>query len=303
MRASWTTVPLGRRVVERTARALRGGALLSIPTEFRYLSDRGVEFFVRIAASLGRKDEARKAQERLARAARQDVNPFLPHDPDLWVADLSPTHLCLLNKYNVLAHHLLLVTRAFAHQEELLDLEDFEALWRCLAELGGLAFYNAGEIAGASQPHKHLQWVPLPMAPQGPAFPLEPLLAGAPSDGSVGTAPELPFVHAVASTVGHAELEVAEAARRTLRQYRAMLTAVGLWPAQGSGKQRTEPYNLLVTQKWMWLVPRAREHFEGISLNALGFAGALLVRSEAQLGALDARGPMTALERVAGRAR
>jgi sulfate adenylyltransferase (ADP) / ATP adenylyltransferase len=47
------------------------------------------------------------------------------------------------------------------------------------------------------------------------------------------------------------------------------------------------------------LVPRSQEFFEGISINALGFAGALLVKDVAQLAVLRTVGPMTALQRVA----
>ena len=39
-------------------------------------------------------------------------------------------------------------------------LEEMNAI---LAEFDGLGFYNGGETAGASQPHKHLQIVPLPL--------------------------------------------------------------------------------------------------------------------------------------------
>jgi ATP adenylyltransferase len=58
------------------------------------------------------------------------------------------------------------------------------------------------------------------------------------------------------------------------------------------------PYNLLVTDRWMLVVPRSRERFEGISINALGFAGALLVRDPAQLAAVERAGPMSVLRHV-----
>jgi ATP adenylyltransferase len=49
----------------------------------------------------------------------------------------------------------------------------------------------------------------------------------------------------------------------------------------------------------MLLVPRSREFFEGISINSLGYAGALLVRNEEQLEVLKRCGPMTALKNTA----
>jgi ATP adenylyltransferase len=49
----------------------------------------------------------------------------------------------------------------------------------------------------------------------------------------------------------------------------------------------------------MLLVPRSREHFGAISINSLGYAGALLVRDEGQLRALAEAGPLAALRETA----
>jgi len=92
------------------------------------------------------------------------------------VGDISATHVGLLNKFCVLEDHLLMVTRDYAEQTELLDESDFHALLCGLAAVDGLAFYNGGTDAGASQPHKHLQLVPLPLAPGWTGMPLAPWL-------------------------------------------------------------------------------------------------------------------------------
>ena len=146
---------------ERTRGALASGALLPIATR-QCLHDAGaMRFVVRTMSSLARRDESRSAAEASPGPRR---NPFLPYEDALYVAAITPTHVALLNKFPVQDDHLLIVTRAFAPQEALLDADDFLALAACLAEVDGLAFYNAGEVAGASQPHKHLQLVPLPLA-------------------------------------------------------------------------------------------------------------------------------------------
>jgi hypothetical protein len=54
-------------------------------------------------------------------------NPFLPYDSDMWVTHLSPSHTLLLNKFNLVAHHVLVVTRAFESQEDPLNERDLEA--------------------------------------------------------------------------------------------------------------------------------------------------------------------------------
>jgi sulfate adenylyltransferase (ADP) / ATP adenylyltransferase len=133
--------------------------LHSIETEQEIIEDRGMWFVVRRVSSLARRDLDRR---RSKTAATAPVDPFLPYDPDLFVADISDTHVGLLNKFNVVTHHLLIVTRRFEPQEALLDRKDFGALCSCLAQIDGLGFYNGGRIGGASQPHKHLQLIPLP---------------------------------------------------------------------------------------------------------------------------------------------
>ena len=57
-------------------------------------------------------------------------NPFLPYDKALYVTDLSATHHLLLNKFNVVAHHVLVVTKQFEKQTDALNLQDMEATWQ-----------------------------------------------------------------------------------------------------------------------------------------------------------------------------
>jgi sulfate adenylyltransferase (ADP) / ATP adenylyltransferase len=282
---------LGPAVRRRTAAARRAGALVPIATRLHVVVDGGVRFAVREAAGLARKARATAAQE------RSGADPFLPYDEALFVADLSATHLCLLNRFNAVDHHLLVVTRRFAEQQDLLDRADFTALWACLGELDGLAFYNSGPEAGASQRHKHLQLVPLPLGEGPERTPLDPLLAAARFDGEVGRVEELPFAHALARLGQAAAAEPAAAATASLDLYRRLLAAVGEAAASGSGA-RPGPYNLLVTREWMLLVPRSRAAAESIEVNALGYAGSLLVRDGEQLRRLERLGPMTLLRRV-----
>jgi ATP adenylyltransferase len=208
--------------------------------------------------------------------------------------DLPPSHVCLLNKYNVVDHHVLIVTREFEHQEKPLNLRDFEALWQCMIEGDALAFYNGGTIAGASQPHKHLQLVPLPLASHGPAVPLEPLIGPGALAEAVGRSRSLPFHHVLAGLPADVTRSPADAARDTLALYQRMLTLADV----ANSTDRPGPYNLLVTRHWMLLVPRTREHFGRISLNALAFAGAFLVRDQKQMDFLKREGPMQALIRT-----
>ncbi|QKQ73505.1 phosphorylase [Nostoc sp. TCL240-02] len=283
----WTSVK------ERTEHALQCGALLSIPTEFEFIEQDGVRFLVRILSNLNRKKAAKEKQEKQSAVSGQEFNPFLPYEEDLFVADISDTHVCILNKYNVVDRHLLIITRAFEEQESLLTLEDFAAMWACLDDFDGLAFYNSGKSAGASQRHKHLQLVPLPLVPLGPQIPIEPLLRAGQFQDSKATLAKLPFVNAFAPLNPHWMRSPFTAAQATLEVYRSLLGAVGL------DARQLGAYNLLATREWMLIVPRSQEHFQSISVNSLGFAGTLLVRNAAEMEILKAQGPMTILKNVA----
>lgn len=293
---------LWAKLKDRTEYALSCGALESIPTEYEFVEENGVSFLVRILSNLARKDEAKKKQEQknaTSPNSPKEFNPFLPYEEELFVANISDTHLCLLNKFNVVDHHLLIVTRAFEEQESWLTLQDFESMWACLAEFEGLVFYNAGKIAGASQRHKHLQIVPLPLVPNGPKIPIEPLLASARFEGSMGTIPDFSFVHAVAKLEPDWVESPLAAAEATLELYYALLRTVGLLADGVSGNTQAGAYNLLATRQWMLIVVRSHEEFESISVNSLGFAGAFLVRNEQQMRILKQHGPMNLLSSVA----
>ncbi|BAY60376.1 Ap4A phosphorylase II [Calothrix brevissima NIES-22] len=282
---------LWQSVKERTEYALNCGALLSIPTEFEFVEQDGVKFLVRILSNLVRKDAAKKKQTQQSAATGQDFNPFLPYDEDLFVANISDTHVCILNKFNVVDHHLLIITRAFAEQESLLTREDFAAMWACLAEYDGLVFYNGGQVAGASQRHKHLQIVPLPLTTAGASVPIEPLFKAAKFENLIATLPDLPFKHAFAT------LDPSYSATTTLELYRDLLQAVGITAI--ADNMQSGAYNLLATREWMLIVARSQEEYQGISVNSLGFAGALLVRNQEQMQLLKQQGPMNILKSVA----
>ncbi|MFQ4139446.1 ATP adenylyltransferase family protein [Nodosilinea sp. PGN35] len=284
---------LWSKIQQQTHHAQGCGALQPIDTRYEYLEQGGMRFLVRILANLSRKEKADLVQQRRQQAG-QSANPFLPYDPDLFVVNLSATHLCLLNKYNVVDHHILIVTRAFEEQDSWLTLADFEALALCMADIDGLAFYNGGRLAGASQRHKHLQLVPPPLCPDRSPLPLATVIADLALDPQAChpvASSRLPFRHAIVPLAG----ATTPTGTTLLGAYKALLTYLG---ADGRAPQ-TWPYNLLVTREWMMAVPRQQDHYRSIPVNSLGFAGSLLVKNLEQFDLLQALGPMTVLRQVA----
>jgi L-histidine N-alpha-methyltransferase len=296
-----STKTLQASICQVTEHALDCGALERIPTTYQFLAENNINFIVRILANLIKKDLA-KSQEKAKVKSDPNFNPFLPYEEDLFVADISPSHLCLLNKYNAVDHHILIITRDFAEQESLIDLSDFQAMWVCLQEIDGLAFYNSGKTAGASQRHKHLQMVPLPLINDPECryrLPMEPAIQAAVfADDGIGVSPDLPFPHAIAQLPSWGEgKNCDELGAITLELYLKLLERLNII-VRSDGKPNSA-YNLLATREWLLIVPRANGSYQGISVNALGFAGALLVRNQAELEILESIGPLTLLTNVA----
>lgn len=283
---------LWQRLQSTSARALQNGALEPIESQTISWEDQGVEFLIRVVSRLRDKP-----------AGADNHNPFLPYEDSLHVADVSSTHACILNKYNVVDFHLLIITRLFEHQETLLTRRDFHALCRCLLEYDSLGFYNSGSLAGASQKHKHLQLVPLPLSTAGSkglSLTLISLLDRASCPvGEITQIETLPYRHAFVRCDIQRSGDCEQAAESSLEDYRTMMRHVGADVPETPDELVSTPYNLLVTRRWMLLVPRVRECFGDISLNSLAFAGALLVRNAAQLERLRAAGPCAALQSVA----
>ena len=285
---------LWRRVQERTREALEQGVLAPIATAEHVVPEAGIPFSVRIVSTL-------KAKERAAeREDGGDRNPFLPPDPELLVAGVSATHVAVLNRFPVLRHHLVMATRDYQEQALPLGPTDFDALARCLAEIDGLAFYNCGPESGASQRHRHLQLVPFPVGPGAEPTPIERALAPVLADPGRATLPAYPFRHAAAPLPPTAwqSPDPARAAEALRLAYRALAARTGL---HLRATEPAPPHNFLATRRWAMLVPRTREAFEGISINALGYAGALLVKDRADLATVRHHGPIAILESVASK--
>lgn len=289
---------LWEAILERSRTALEHRALQPIATDTRTIPDSGVAFQVRVVSSLARKMREGAAYWREATRDDKPRNPFLPYEEALFVADITRSHICLLNKYNVIDHHILIVTRAFEAQESPLTLRDFEALWGCMAEFDALGFYNAGAEAGASQPHKHLQLVPLPLADDAP-LPISALFTPADYAAGLTRLQRLPFLHAFAGLGQLGFGSPTETARSTLELYRHMLQFTHLLGKDDPWPAALRPYNLLVTRRFMLLVPRSQAAFRSVPISALGFAGSFFIPDEETLAAIASVGPMTLLRHIA----
>ncbi|MCB1077188.1 MAG: phosphorylase [Verrucomicrobiae bacterium] len=274
---------LRESIRKRSASALASGALVPIDSEETLIEDHGATFPVRVATHWKRKSAASTANPNSPHA-----NPFLPPDPALVVGGVSRTHLAVLNKFAVLPGHLLIVTHIFEPQGTRLNAADFAAWGRCLAEFSSLGFYNSGPVAGASQSHRHLQLVPLPLSDQtASSFPIEPIVETG----------QIPFLEVRIPLVPDSPPDSPAWLSAADLAYRSGLESLGIQFSKVG--EPTVPYNLLITPSWLWMIPRSRAEVDGISINGLGFAGSFFVKEASQIERLRSLGPVDLLRNVA----
>ncbi|MEW6169529.1 MAG: phosphorylase [Pseudomonadota bacterium] len=283
------TTTLAATVDDVTRKALASGALVPFEIAGEAIAD-DPPWRIEWVSSLARKDQAATPKPDTKPGA---FNPFLPYDPALFVSALGAGHVLLLNKFPIRLGHVIVVTRAYADQEQPLERADFAALAQAMDALGGLAFFNGGATAGASVQHRHLQ-----IAPFGAPL-IEALLPSVRLDDAPQRLARLPFRHAL---VRFAARWPDNADRAGARLYEAYLHCREACGIAAGNDGRLPAYNLLATRDWFLLVPRSRETWEDgalrVSLNAMSFAGSIFVRDPALIPRIRDAGLMRLLGAV-----
>lgn len=266
-----------------TQRALAAGALVPLQMVGETVDDGGVSFRVEWLSSLAMKDVARLP--RVGDKAKAGANPFLPFEQALYIADLTPTHIAILNKFPGQNGHFLVITREFVEQSSPLQQHDFEAAALALRSTGGLFFYNSGDASGASQRHRHMQIMP------GFVAPLEAIL---PRTGFESPAPApLPF----RNLFRRWDLATADDAAALMAEtVHAAYETFGLLRDDGLAA----PYNLAMTRDWFFAAPRLAEHSHGLSISGLSVVGLIGLRTQDQIELVRSTGPMQMLVDVIG---
>lgn len=244
-----------------------------------------------------------------------------------------------MNKYPVIPNHFILATKRFEKQTDLLEKEDLGIAYACLeawADPGyGLksngeeekneeerrlfAFFNSGEESGASQPHRHIQFLPIedmrdqqedPESEKRSASwtPLIDLLLTTSADvetssNGIRNLRSLPFQHFAVRIPASPSVEALH--EMYLSLYRAaLLASTPTLPTITTTEQtRTSgpaaiSYNFAMTRDIMIICPRQKETASlpglgpdaGVSLNGTILAGTLMVKTEEQWDCLRGDG-------------
>jgi len=227
----------------------------------------------------------------------------------------NPTHNVVLNKYPVIFNHFILATKENKPQTYLLEEDDLYLAYSCSqawkqdaqSQTGHslFAFFNSGEHSGASQPHRHLQFLPvedmrstedaawrvLCDTMTSPAHDSLPLLNNA----------SLSFVHF--ATPLDANLSAAGLHQKYLLLMRAALASIKhgslesmkVFSISQDGRS-TFSYNLAMTTEVMAILPRRAGDSSipgvpdsSVAINGTILAGTMMVKSEEEWDSLRKR--------------
>ena len=213
------------------------------------------------------------------------INPFKPWDKILEIDSIGNGHQLILNKYPVQLGHILLITNEWKEQNGWLDIKDWEAIKEVNKDTSGLWFFNSGPLAGASQPHRHIQ-----------------LLRRDPSELSC---PREKWILALNNlnykNEKFSKNIILKKFSKSLNEeniheiYKDLSYNLGLGDPRNDKKPKY-PYNLIFTDRWMIIIKRKTDNLFGISINALGFAGYILVTENSDIKYLRELGPEKLLE-------
>ncbi|KAI1376729.1 HIT-like protein [Hypoxylon crocopeplum] len=295
MTSSIVPLNLPRLVKIAFDKARVNGDLTYYSTQVALLTPNSIPFQLRFSPALALKPKAPKPKE----PNGKPFNPFENPSPAMLVTELPPSHRLVLNKFAVVPEHFILITKEMKPQTHLLEKDDIAATFACIQayrtdgqEL--FAFFNSGPHSGASQPHRHLQLLPVERMKDG----LEDVDRGSEwavlAERLTESEKVLPFN--VFTTDMHLDMNAEERHRAYLDLYRRAVEAV--FPGRGAHTEGEAEisYNFAMTSRSMALCPRAAEgamlkNKSGedvglVSLNGTVLAGTALVKNQAEWDAL-----------------
>ncbi|SPO00582.1 related to 5',5'''-P-1,P-4-tetraphosphate phosphorylase 2 [Cephalotrichum gorgonifer] len=294
-------------------KARANGDLLYFQTQVTILAPGSIPFQLRFSPALAKKPTKPAPATPAPSGAKRVFNPFENIDPELLIAKL-PSHNLVLNKFAIVPEHFLLVTSSFHPQTDLLEGSDLTATYACIdayhsyCERGEeesrvgegelFAFFNSGEFSGASQPHRHIQLLPVARMRDGIEGGEWDVLA----KRLVGEVEDLPF------TTFAEEIRPGMSAHELrgiyLRLYRRACSAVAKFTGREEiagraagqvGGEAGISYNLAMTRHALIVCPRLAEGapvWDGgevvghLALNGTVLAGTALVKDAAEWDAL-----------------
>lgn len=254
------------------------GVLPPHQTQYTMLRQNGIDFPICVSTT----------NDRGVATHRADTSEI---DPALYIADLSDVHICMLEPDGISDHQMVIRRIGSGGRDKILDTKDLEAAARCLNEMDALVYFDS--LTDGKAGRKRMQLLPLPLTPDLPVLPLEPIVREAVYHGPVGASPDLPFTHAI---VRMPELMGKAARTNVLEQgYELILRYLGLRNMVGD---LTGEYDILINRRWMMVAPRSKPAYDSIPFDALAFTGMLRVKDQQQAELMQSAGPLSVLRYI-----
>ena len=283
-----------------------------------------LKFQLRYCPALAKKPTASNQSDT---ATSKPKDPFENVAEELFLAEFprnDVSHVLVLNKYPVIAHHFILATKRTKPQTDVLELDDLDATYSCLRawrngdavrSLSRLfAFFNSGEHSGASQAHRHLQFLPVDemsgMQPQaGWVLLIDRMNEKVPGNPDLLQDTSLPFCHY--ATKIPPEPSPQQLLQTYLMLYHSAVNAVEDIKGKVAGAGEISPaldvkgeaaisYNLAITEELMAICPRRAEAAKVpsetadglVAINGTILAGTLMVKDEGEWHSLQEDGSL-----------
>ncbi|KAK4705744.1 sulfate adenylyltransferase (ADP) / ATP adenylyltransferase, partial [Phenoliferia sp. Uapishka_3] len=306
---------LGPKIKASYAAGVKAGAVHFTESEVEEVDENGIPLEIRFAPALAKKPTGDKPD-----TPKDTSDPFAPpYTPELFLAedvvkesetDVGEEYVVLLNKYCVTPRHFLLVTKEFEKQQSPLTPSQLLAAYSILRQLGQrekfLAFFNCGPNSGASQPHKHIQFIPL----SNGVAPFDAFIQAHQPEKSKSPF-QLPLPYAqftcminpppgadLARYLGGHLFALIDLLIDHLRRL-SMADETNSIPLRLSALS----YNIIMTEAYISLIPRTKESYtleggEEVSINAIGYTGAILVKTQSALDGIKKLGVLAVLAEV-----
>lgn len=232
----------------------------------------------------------------------KELNPFEKPEPELTVVSnygRQDELKLVYNKFPVVPYHFLMVTKEFISQNTPLSSSELMSMYTILKSLEHnhedewFSFFNCGNESGASQPHKHVQFMTLPKNfvpyPQRLAMNSEPFIPTAKSEPLQN--PNLPFAHFVA------RLPESDFDEDDLSMYFAALLQRTMTVLRDNGANHIS-YNFIMTTNYMLMVPRSHSHYKNLGINSCGVLGLILCKNKDLFSMVKQDGAINVLKDV-----
>jgi ATP adenylyltransferase len=206
-------------------------------------------------------------------------DPFAPPRKAV-ICSVPPEFVCMLNKYSLEKGHFLVVTDEFVPQTGPVRPQDLVMLLDVVQRPSKrtYAFLNGGPDAGASQEHRHFQFMEVPEL-GAPVWP-DAIFNANPKATEPQSHPAVPIAHFLLPILDASEEALVRSWQKLYAQ--AQKTA-------GRDDEKM-PFSFLLTREYMMILPRKQSNWEDISIGGTMMVGSIPVEDPKHLDAVKETG-------------